>query len=44
MVGKFSKDVWKKIFAIMILLLFLGVIIAIALVNINFSDILMKVP
>lgn len=41
---KIEKGIWKKIFAILIILLFLGVILAIALVNIDFLDILKKIP
>ena len=41
---KVEKNTWKKIFTIIIILLFLGVVLAIALVNIDYIDILKKIP
>jgi len=41
---KKNKRNWKKIFTIIIILLFLGVVLAIALVDIDFVDILRKIP
>jgi len=41
---KLKKDRWKKIFAIIVILLFLGVVLAVALVNIDYLDILKKIP
>jgi len=35
---------WKKIFAIIVLLLFIGTIIAVVLVNIDKINILNKIP
>lgn len=35
---------WKKIFVILIILLFLGTILAVVLVNIDKIDILSKIP
>ena len=40
---KKKKINWKKIFAIIILLLFIGTIIAVALVKIDFANILNKI-
>ncbi len=41
---RIENNKWKKVFAIIIFLLFLGVVLAIALVNIDFADILKKIP
>jgi uncharacterized protein YpmS len=41
---KKKKKLWKKIFAIAVLLLILGVIVAVVIVNVGNTDILNKVP
>jgi len=41
---KKKKKLWKKIFAIAVLLLILGVVVAVVLVNVSNADILSKIP
>jgi uncharacterized protein YpmS len=44
MVKRKNNKIWKKIFAIAVLLLILGVVIAVVLMNVGNADILNKVP
>ncbi len=44
MIKKQKKDIWKIIFAIIIILLFLGVVVVIGLGNIDKLSILWKTP